>query len=68
MVEAVAQATENKPVNAINDGIKRHSKGKLTVKFPTDVKKLAVSITAVIQSLTKPDKISATAQMPTDRN
>lgn len=68
MVEAVAHAIENKPVNAINDGIRRHSNGKLTVKFPTDVKKLAVSITAVIQSLTKPDTISAAAQIPTERN
>lgn len=68
MVEAVAHAIENKPVNAINDGIKRHSIGKLTVKSPTDVKKLAVSITAVIQSFTKPDITSATAQIPTDKN
>ena len=67
-VDAVAHANENMPVNAIAEGIKRHSTGRMTVKFPTDVKKLAVNIIAVIQSPTKLNRSNAAAQIVSDKN
>ncbi len=68
MAIAVAPANENRPENAINDGIKRQPKGRSTVKLPTEVKKLKVNKVAFCQSTTTSNKLRAVIHIVSDIN
>jgi len=62
IVAAVAKAKENRPENATSEGISVHPDGSASVKFPTDVKKLAVNKRAGSHPDTRPKPVSATTQ------
>ena len=49
IVAAVAHANEKSPEKAMIDGVRLQPSGKTAVKFPTDVKKLAVNNSAGTQ-------------------
>lgn len=68
MDDAVAQANENKPENAMIDGIRRQPTGKPKLKFPTVVKKPAVIKSAERQSATNSKKVNAKTHMESDAN
>jgi hypothetical protein len=65
---AVAQANEKNPEKATIDGINLQPYGKDISKFPTEVKKLAVNMSAVGQSEINPDKLNATTHIESEKS